>query len=150
MNKSSENHLKTGGETLEFKEKAADVYEPHPDCVVAFNSLKIRRKYSFLKYKINDNTIIGESVGDKKLLYNDFRNSLPYSECRFCVYDHDFFTEDKRKQSKLWFISWLPKNATPQNKMSYACAKSRFHEFIPGTYDVQVTRYFIKSKQYSC
>lgn len=51
--------------------------------------------------------------------FEDLKKSLPYTECRFAIFDHDIVTADGRKTSKLWFISWLPTNSTPHHKMAY-------------------------------
>jgi hypothetical protein len=36
--------------------------------------------------------------------------SLPYTDSRYVVYDHEFKTHDGRPASKLYFISWMPLN----------------------------------------
>jgi len=61
------------------------------------------------------------------------------AECRYCIYDQDYTTADGRPASKLWFVSWFPKNSTTHHKMAYSSAKTKFREAIPGVFDTQVS-----------
>jgi hypothetical protein len=70
--------------------------------------------------------------------YDDFKSALPYSECRFGIYDQDYKTPDGRPVSKLWFVSWFPDNSTTHMKMAYASAKAKFREALIGVFDTQV------------
>eukprot|EP00968_Pinguiococcus_pyrenoidosus_P019464 scaffold2117_cov241-Pinguiococcus_pyrenoidosus.AAC.17 len=63
--------------------------------------------------------------------------ALPQSDCRYVVYDHDFVTHDGRKTSKMYFISWMPSNATRHNKMAYSEMKQTVSTRFAGTFDVQ-------------
>jgi hypothetical protein len=87
--------------------------------------------------------------------------ALPYTDCRFCIYDQEYTTADGklifiagfhckhtkpgplrnlgRPTSKLWFISWFPNNSTTYHKMAYTSAKTKFRESIPGVFDLQVS-----------
>eukprot|EP01041_Mallomonas_annulata_P002134 gene2134-4164_t len=134
-----DNHLKTGGEILEFKDEATGSHNINPECATVFSALKIRRRHKFIIYKIGEVDIHLDYASERNATFSDFSKALPYTECRYCVYDHEYKSPDGRDQSKLWFICWFPKNSTPHNKMTYAYAKARFHEIIPGTYDRQVT-----------
>lgn len=71
--------------------------------------------------------------------YEDFKKALPYTDCRYAIYDQDYKTYDGRPASKLWFISWFPNNSTTYHKMAYTSAKSKFREYIPGVFDTQVS-----------
>ena len=77
-----------------------------------------------------------EVVGDPKSSTDDFLSTLPTSDCRFAIYDHDYKSTDGRPQSKLFFVSWLPDNATPHNMMAYTAAKGVFREKFTGVFDV--------------
>lgn len=70
--------------------------------------------------------------------YEQFKHVLPFSECRFVIYDQDYTTSDGRPASKLWFISWFPNASTTHTKMAYTSAKGKFREQIPGVFDTQV------------
>lgn len=71
--------------------------------------------------------------------FDNFKQSLPYTECRYAIYDQDYKTNDGRPASKLWFISWFPSNSTTYHKMAYTSAKTKFREAIPGVFDTQVS-----------
>lgn len=71
--------------------------------------------------------------------FENFKQSLPYTECRYAIYDQDYKTNDGRPASKLWFISWFPSNSTTYHKMAYTSAKTKFREAIPGVFDTQVS-----------
>eukprot|EP01034_Spumella_vulgaris_P032856 gene32856-40557_t len=71
--------------------------------------------------------------------YEDFKKILPFTDCRYAIYDQDYKTADGRPASKLWFVSWFPTNATTYHKMAYTSAKTKFREFIPGVFDTQVS-----------
>lgn len=71
--------------------------------------------------------------------YEQFKSQLPYSDCRYCIYDQDYKTADGRPASKLWFISWFPKSSTVHVKMAYTSAKGKFREAILGVFDTQVS-----------
>lgn len=73
-----------------------------------FEAMKLRRKYKFIIFKIGDFHIHVEKAGEKKATYNEFKDSLPFTDCRFAVYDQDYTTPDGRPASKIWFLSWFP------------------------------------------
>jgi cofilin len=104
-----------------------------------FQALKLRRKHKFLVFKLADDdsgNVIVEHVGDPKASANDFLALLPNSDCRFCIFDYDYKSTDGRPQSKLWFISYLPENATPHNMMAYSAAKGVFRDRFTGVFDL--------------
>jgi cofilin len=68
---------------------------------------------------------------------------MPYTDCRYGVFDQDYTTKDGRKASKLWFVSWLPMNATPYHKMAYTSAKTKFRETLTGIFDFQASTYVL-------
>ena len=59
---SSENHLKTGGEQLEFKNRlqvSSGTLVVSESCAEHFQELKLRRKYRYILYKIGEEAIEG-------------------------------------------------------------------------------------------
>lgn len=132
-----ENHLKTGGEVREFtkKEFAGTVAD---ECTEAYERLKIRRKHKFIVYKIDGDSeaIVIEKASARKETFEDLTRGLPGSDCRYVVYDHEFSTNDGRKASKLFFLAWMPSNATPYAKMAYTTAKGSLRELLTGVQDV--------------
>lgn len=66
---------------------------------------------------------------------------LPYTDCRYAVYDHEFTTSDGRIADKLFFLSWMPHNATPYSKMAYAQGKGSLRDVLEGVLDVTAARF---------
>ena len=106
-----------------------------------FESLKLRRKHRYIIYKIGDSSIEVETIGARAETFQDFKTKLPYTDCRYGIFDQEYRTYDGRPASKIWFVSWLPVNSNPYNKMAYTSAKARFRESLPGVFDVQASRY---------
>eukprot|EP01040_Poterioochromonas_malhamensis_P008845 gene8843-9580_t len=139
MSRPVENHLKTGGENLEFANKIEVTNQINPQCLEVFEQLKLRRKHRFLIFKLGTEEIEVDVVGARNQTYEQFKSQLPYSDCRYCIYDQDYKTADGRPASKLWFISWFPKSSTVHVKMAYTSAKGKFREAILGVFDTQVS-----------
>lgn len=135
----AENHLKTAGETLDFQNKIEVTNKISDNCYEAFQAMKIRRKYRYIIFKLGEEEIEVDILGERNETYDDLKKILPFTECRYCIYDQDYKTTDGRIASKLWFISWFPKNSTTYHKMAYTSAKTKFREAIPGVFDTQVS-----------
>lgn len=60
----------------------------------------------YITFKIQDNQIVLDKAGGPNETYDDFTASLPETDCRYCVYDYDFTTEDNCNKSKIFFIAW--------------------------------------------
>jgi cofilin len=131
-----ENHLKTGGEQVAPTQRvvAASVDD---GCGELFTQFKIRRKHKYVTFKIELETskIVVDQIGAKKGTLDELRAVLPYTECRYAVYDHEYHTPDGRLADKLFFMSWMPHNATPYSKMAYASGKSMLREKFDGVID---------------
>lgn len=63
---SAENHLKTGGETLEFQNKIEVTNKVSDACLETFQAMKLRRKHRYIIYKLGDEEIEVESTGERK------------------------------------------------------------------------------------
>ena len=63
MSSSSENHLKTGGESLQFQNKLEVTNKITDACYDTFQALKLRRKHRYIIYKIGDEDIDVERTG---------------------------------------------------------------------------------------
>eukprot|EP01038_Epipyxis_sp_PR26KG_P009192 gene9192-12397_t len=136
----TENHLKTGGEVLEYANKVTEIPNSiSEECVEKFQELKLRRKHRYIVYRIGESGIEVERLGGRKESYEEFKSSLPYTDCRYCIYDQDYKTSDGRPASKLWFICWFPENSNTYNKMAYTSAKANFNDATPGVFDTQVS-----------
>jgi hypothetical protein len=45
-----------------------------------------------------------ETIGDKNATYEDFKAAFSFTDCRYAVYDQDYFTADGRPTSKVKFM----------------------------------------------
>jgi hypothetical protein len=66
MSKPAENHLKTGGESLDFQNKLEVTNRISDSCYDTFQALKLRRKHKYIIYKIGDEEIDVEKTGERK------------------------------------------------------------------------------------
>mmetsp|Transcript_28967 Transcript_28967/g.39790 ORF Transcript_28967/g.39790 Transcript_28967/m.39790 type:complete len:168 (-) Transcript_28967:14-517(-) len=132
-----ENHLKTGGESLHFNNRLEVTNKIADQCQVVFQELKIRRKHRYITFMIGNEEIVVDKVGGRNETFDNFKASLPYTECRYCIYDQDLKTPDGRNIAKLWFICWIPNYSTPYHKMAYTSAKIKFRETLIGVFDMQ-------------
>ena len=60
---------------------------------------------------------------------------LPFADCRFALYDHEYTSPDGRPQSKIWFVSWFPHNASHTAKMAYTYHKKTLRAQLEGVQD---------------
>ncbi|XP_020693098.2 actin-depolymerizing factor 7 isoform X2 [Dendrobium catenatum] len=104
------------------------------DCKLKFLELKAKRTYRFIIYKIDEKLkqVVVDKVGEPALNYEDFTANLSASECRYAVYDFDFFTEENVPKSKIFFIAWSPDTSKVRNKMLYASTKESFKRELDG------------------
>ena len=128
-------HLKTGGETREYTaEQKAVAGSLDPECERVYKQLKIRRKHRFLVMRIDPTSeaIVIETIGARDAAIAGLGKALPFSDCRYAVYDHEYKTYDGRLASRIYFITWLPRNATPQAKMGYTTGKRYVRDVFTG------------------
>ena len=52
-----------------------------------------------------------EKVGDNSATFEEFKNSLPEKDVRFCVFNFEGTTKDGRNVSKLVYVFWSPDTA---------------------------------------
>lgn len=76
------------------------------ECKLRFQELKAKRTYRFIVFKIEDQQIVVDKLGDPNQSYDEFTASLPANECRYAVYDFDFTTEENCQKSKIFFVAW--------------------------------------------
>ncbi|KAG5191746.1 hypothetical protein JKP88DRAFT_230865 [Tribonema minus] len=103
--------------------------------------LKLRRKYRFLVLRIEGGEVVPDATAPPAAGAPQLEAALPFSDCRYCVYDQDYTTDDGRKTSRLLFISWLPHNATPYAKMAYAHGKTAVRRRMEGLFDVAASAF---------
>lgn len=76
------------------------------ECKLKFLELKAKRSYRFIVFKIEDQQVTVEKLGQPTESYDDFTANLPVNECRYAVYDLDFITDENVQKSKIFFIAW--------------------------------------------
>ncbi|KAI8560467.1 hypothetical protein RHMOL_Rhmol04G0258000 [Rhododendron molle] len=113
---------------------AASGMAVHDDCKLRFMELKAKRTYRFIVYKIEEmqKQVIVEKVGEPGQSYEDFTACLPADECRYAVFDFDYFTEENVPKSRIFFIAWSPDTSRVRSKMIYASSKDRFKRELDG------------------
>ncbi|GLT35953.1 hypothetical protein SLA2020_103620 [Shorea laevis] len=104
----------------------------HDDCKLKFLELKAKRNYRFITFKIQDQQVVIDKLGQPEESYEDFTSSFPENECRYAVYDFDFTTDENCQKSKIFFIAWAPDASKVRNKMVYASSKDRFKRELDG------------------
>ncbi|KAG0489470.1 hypothetical protein HPP92_006333 [Vanilla planifolia] len=104
------------------------------DCKLKFLELKAKRTYRYIIYKIDEKLkqVVVEKVGEPALTYEEFTANLPANECRYAIFDFDFFTEENVPKSKIIFIAWSPDTSRVRSKMLYASSKERFKRELDG------------------
>nr|KYP65612.1 Actin-depolymerizing factor 7 [Cajanus cajan] len=111
----------------------------HDDCKLKFQELKAKRSYRFIVFKIQEQQVVVEKLGDPSESYEDMA-SFPADECRYAVYDFDFTTDENCQKSKIFFIAWSPDTSKVRMKMVYASSKDRFKRELDGIQvDMQAT-----------
>ena len=121
-------HMKTGGEQPETLNKAGSGVHlvASPSCTEEFNQLKLKRRYRYLTFVVNTDTIDVDKKGARDSNYESFKSVLPYTDCRFAVYDQEKIDPVRKVPvNKIYFLSWNPVNASTHNKMAYTAAKQK-------------------------
>ncbi|KAF1862637.1 hypothetical protein Lal_00013398 [Lupinus albus] len=111
---------------------AASGMAVHDDCKLRFQELKSKRSYRFILFKIEQQQVVVDKLGEPMESYDDFMASFPTDECRYAVYDFDFTTEENCQKSKIFFIAWSPDTSRVRMKMVYASSKDRFKRELDG------------------
>jgi cofilin len=93
-------------EKIMVQANAASGMAVHDDCKLKFQELKAKRSYRFIVFKIEQQQVVIDKIGEPTETYDDFQASLPADECRYAVYDFDFTTSENCQKSKIYFIAW--------------------------------------------
>ncbi|KAK8657206.1 hypothetical protein V6N13_035458 [Hibiscus sabdariffa] len=102
------------------------------ECKLKFLELKARRNYRYIIFKIHEQQVVVDKVGNPTSTYEEFTASLPANECRYAVFDFDFTTDENCQKSKIFFIAWAPDTSRVRSKMVYASSKDRFKRELDG------------------
>lgn len=117
-----------------------------PECVTAYNDLKLSKKYKYIIFKLSDDykEIVVESTSDDGAEYDDFRQKLVDAQSktksgavckgpRYAVYDVQYeLAAGEGTRNKITFIAWSPDDAGIQPKMIYASSKEALKRSLPG------------------
>ncbi|CAN0014426.1 unnamed protein product [Scytosiphon promiscuus] len=137
----TEPHLKTAGQPLTHGNRAESPTGMSTDLQDKLKALKLRRKHRFVTMRIEGTEVVAETLGAPGEGPAQLKVALPYSDCRYAVYDQEIVTADGRKANKLFFFTWLPHNATPHNKMAYSHGKVTVRQRLEGLYDVAASSF---------
>ncbi|KAL2556061.1 Actin-depolymerizing factor 7 [Forsythia ovata] len=102
------------------------------ECKLKFLELKVKRNYRYIVFKIENQEVVVEKLGNPQDGYDDFTASLPANECRYAVYDFDFTTNENCQKSKIFFVAWSPDISKVRMKMVYASSKDKFKRELEG------------------
>ncbi|KAH7840092.1 hypothetical protein Vadar_012487 [Vaccinium darrowii] len=114
------------------KANAASGMAVDDECKLKFLELKAKRNYRFIVFKIENQQVTIDKLGNPEESYDDFTAALPSDECRYAVYDFDFTTDENVQKSKIFFIAWCPDTSRVRSKMVYASSKDRFKRELDG------------------
>ncbi|KAK7318260.1 hypothetical protein RJT34_02959 [Clitoria ternatea] len=115
-----------------FKANAASGMAVNDECKLKFQELKAKRTYRFIIFKIEEQEVVVDKLGDPAESYEGFMSSFPADECRYAVYDFDFTTDENCQKSKIFFFAWAPDTSKVRMKMVYASSKDRFKRELDG------------------
>lgn len=105
-----------------------------PECLTVFEEMKIRKKFSYLIFKISDDKkfIEVEHKGEAGASFDEFKTKLPDADCRYAVLDVEINTKSGATANKLIFIAWSDDNASVKPKMLYASSKDALKKSLSG------------------
>jgi len=116
-----------------------------PECVTAFNDLKLAKKYKYIIYKLSDNNreiVVEEASEDPQ--WDNFRQKLVSAQTksksgavgkgpRYAVYDFEYnLASGEGTRNKITFIAWSPDDAGVMAKMVYASSKEALKRSLNG------------------
>ncbi|KAI8356754.1 hypothetical protein EDC96DRAFT_515353 [Choanephora cucurbitarum] len=103
------------------------------ECIQLYEELKIRKKYKYIIFKLNDtNSEIIVEKSAETADYDDFLAQLPADEPRYAVYDFDYEKGGEGKRSKITFYAWVPDTSKVRHKMVYASSKDALRRNLVG------------------
>lgn len=117
------------------------------DCLLAYQDLKLKKKYKYVVYKLSDNhksievekAVEASSGGDKENTnsaadgddYDSFIAQLPRDDCRYAVYDFEY-DAGEGPRNKICFYAWSPETSKIKSKMLYAASKDAIRRKLVG------------------
>jgi len=116
-----------------------------PECIQAFNELKLGKSLKWIIYKISDDwkeIVVEEKSTDAD--YGVFREKLLNAKSknkkgeegiggRYAVFDVEYDLDSgEGKRSKITFISWCPDDAPQYPRMMYSSSKDALKRALTG------------------
>lgn len=119
-----------------------------PECIQAFNELKLGKSTKWIIFKISDDwkeIVVEETSTDPD--YSKFREKLVTAQSkskrgdsaplgvggRYAVFDVEYdAAEGEGKRSKITFISWVPDDAPQYPRMMYSSSKDALKRALNG------------------
>ncbi|KAF0531127.1 actin depolymerizing factor [Gigaspora margarita] len=109
------------------------------ECMDLFQDLKLKKRYKYILFKINDSKGSTEIVVDRAVetaTYEEFKTVLATEleeEPRYAVFDFDYEKPGAGQRNKLVFFSWVPdKTSNVKLKMLYASSKDAIRKRLDG------------------
>ncbi|KAF8923552.1 cofilin, partial [Dissophora ornata] len=111
---------------------SASGVQADPECLTAFQELKLGKKLRYIVYKLSDDhkSIVVEKQA-VTATYAEFLEHLPDDDCRWAVYDFDYKIADGER-NKIVFYTWAPDNAKIKAKMLYSSSKDALRRSLNG------------------
>jgi len=116
-----------------------------PECITAFNDLKLKKETKFIIYKLDDDykEIVVEETstnGDWDTFREKLVNATSKTKTgktgkgpRYAIYDFSYdLASGEGSRSKITFIAWSPDDAGVQPKMIYASSKDALKRSLNG------------------
>jgi len=115
-----------------------------PECIQAFNELKLGKSTKWIIYKISDDwkeIVVEEKSTDGD--WSNFREKLVNAKSknkkgeegiggRYAVFDVAYDTAGEGQRNKITFISWVPDDAPQYPRMMYSSSKDALKRALNG------------------
>ncbi|KAL9091497.1 MAG: hypothetical protein Q9165_004883 [Trypethelium subeluteriae] len=130
---------------MKSSSKAQSGVSVNPECISAFNELKLGKDLKWIIYKISDDwkEIVVEETS-KEGNWDTFRDKLVNAKSkdkrgnegiggRYAVFDVEYELEGgEGSRSKITFITWCPDNASQYPRMMYSSSKEAIKRALNG------------------
>ncbi|KAK6528782.1 cofilin, variant 2 [Orbilia ellipsospora] len=104
-----------------------------PDCITAFEDLKLKKTHKYIIYKLSANkTTIEIDKSGSEEDYDAFLTQLPENDCRYAIYDFAYKTDEGAPRNKICFYAWSPDDAPIRSKMVSSSSKDALRRALNG------------------
>ncbi|KAI8850838.1 hypothetical protein BC829DRAFT_374271 [Chytridium lagenaria] len=118
------------------------------EVITLYEDLKLRRKYAFLVFKIEDSQIVPDLIytaeqaeaAGTDATFQAFVNRMPAEEGRYGVFDFEYDSGSDGIRNKLVFFLWAPDTSKIRSRMLYASSKLAIRQRLDGIHtEIQCT-----------